>query len=271
MWDVARDLPKTARPTPQPSTVHRGWAESPGPWGRSYWRQRGVELARLQDSGVLLSSVRGSRHPLMAVNRRATSGAYRGGALSDALAGGTTLEGGTGTKCPVGKGRRRAWIQWRRPNRPDLTTRPSRSASPSRSVPAGRPSSRLPRGDHRRGGALPRLPRRRAPSARSGATRNYRVVLRFDRESNVQRWKDSEERRAWYALADELSEDERRVRQHHRDGQERPLALALSPLDSFVRTSVSGIGLLLLGTAAGADHGQHRRCPTPTSASGRPS
>ena len=32
-------------------------------------------------------------------------------------------------------------------------------------------------------------------------------------------------------------------------GQERPLALSLSRLDSFVWTSVSGIGLLLLGTA----------------------
>src|SRR5215211_4198377 len=79
--------------------------------------------------------------------------------------------------------------------------------------------------------------------------REYRVVLRFDRESNVRLWKTSEERRTWLALADELSEDEAAYANITGTGQERPLVLALSPLDSFVRTSVSGIGLLLLGTA----------------------
>ena len=79
--------------------------------------------------------------------------------------------------------------------------------------------------------------------------RQYRVIVRFDRESNVRRWKESDERRAWYAFADEISEDEPEYANITGTGQERALALALSPLDSFVRTSVSGIGLLLVGTA----------------------
>jgi NhaA family Na+:H+ antiporter len=79
--------------------------------------------------------------------------------------------------------------------------------------------------------------------------REYRVVVRFARQSDLRRWKESEERRAWYAIADEISEDEPAYANITGTGQERRLALALSPLDNFVRTSVSGIGLLLLGTA----------------------
>ncbi len=41
-----------------------------------------------------------------------------------------------------------------------------------------------------------------------GDEREYRVVLTFDHISNLRKWDDSEERRAWYARARELAEDE---------------------------------------------------------------
>ena len=77
---------------------------------------------------------------------------------------------------------------------------------------------------------------------------HYRVVLRFDRESNLRRWLESEERQAWYARAGHLIEAPPRLENITGTAQERRLALALAPLGGFVRTSISGIGLLLLGT-----------------------
>jgi Na+:H+ antiporter, NhaA family len=76
----------------------------------------------------------------------------------------------------------------------------------------------------------------------------YRVVLRFDRESNLRRWLESEERQAWYARAEHLIEAPPRLENITGTAQDRRLALALAPLGGFVRTSISGIGLLLLGT-----------------------
>jgi len=78
----------------------------------------------------------------------------------------------------------------------------------------------------------------------------YRVVVRFAAESDLRRWEDSEERRAWYARSEALIEGAPAITDITGTAQERSLALALSPLNNFVRTSVSGIGLLLLGTVA---------------------
>jgi Na+:H+ antiporter, NhaA family len=83
----------------------------------------------------------------------------------------------------------------------------------------------------------------------SRGDRQYRVVLRFERERDLRRWMESDERRAWYLRAEALIEDAPWVANITGTAQERPLALALTPLEDFVRTSVSGIGLLLLGTA----------------------
>jgi NhaA family Na+:H+ antiporter len=80
-----------------------------------------------------------------------------------------------------------------------------------------------------------------------GSTR-YRVVLRFERESDLRRWQDSEERQLWFERGEELAEAPPRVWNITGTAQEQPLALARTPLDEFVRTSVSGIGLLLFGT-----------------------
>ena len=79
-------------------------------------------------------------------------------------------------------------------------------------------------------------------------SREYRAVVRFDSERNFRNWDESEERQAWYSISEELTEDQPVRTNISGTGQERALAVALSPLDSFVRTSVSGIGLLLLGT-----------------------
>ena len=77
---------------------------------------------------------------------------------------------------------------------------------------------------------------------------SYRIVLRYDSEASLQRWRDSDERRLWVARAEELSEQAPSVANITGTSQEQPLALALTPLEDFVRTTVSGIGLLLLGT-----------------------
>lgn len=79
--------------------------------------------------------------------------------------------------------------------------------------------------------------------------RTHRVVVRFDSESNLLRWKHSEERRVWIERGDELIGETSSYANITGTAQERSLALALNPLQSFVQTSVSGIGLLLLGTA----------------------
>jgi NhaA family Na+:H+ antiporter len=80
--------------------------------------------------------------------------------------------------------------------------------------------------------------------------REYRAVVRFDSEANLRRWDESEERDEWYARSENLIEAGPYRINITGTGQERALALALTPIDSFVRTSVSGIGLLLLGTVA---------------------
>jgi Na+:H+ antiporter, NhaA family len=78
--------------------------------------------------------------------------------------------------------------------------------------------------------------------------RDYRVVIRFQREGDLRRWEDSEERRIWYERGAELIAEAPDPVNITGTAQAQDLRLALTPLESFVRTSVSGIGLLLLGT-----------------------
>ena len=75
----------------------------------------------------------------------------------------------------------------------------------------------------------------------------YRVVLRFDSASNLRRWQESEERQILYARVEELAHEAPTFEHITGTAQERPIALALAPLQEFVRTNVSGIGLLLAG------------------------
>ncbi len=79
--------------------------------------------------------------------------------------------------------------------------------------------------------------------------RTYRMVITFDSDESLQQWLTSETRQAWLAEIEPLVEAETPLANISGTAQERQLALALTPLESFVRTSVSGIGLLLLGTA----------------------
>ncbi|MGH2617583.1 MAG: Na+/H+ antiporter NhaA [Thermomicrobiales bacterium] len=79
-------------------------------------------------------------------------------------------------------------------------------------------------------------------------SREYRIVVRFAHESDARRWKESEERQASLASSEELTEAEPFIANITGTAQERRLAGGLAPLDSFVQTSVSGIGLLLLAT-----------------------
>lgn len=87
----------------------------------------------------------------------------------------------------------------------------------------------------------------RAIRAGSGK-RQYQVILRFKEESDLKRWRNSEERDYWNARAEDLAEGTPRIANITGTAQEQPLVLAITPLQSFVRTNVSGIGLLLLGT-----------------------
>lgn len=79
---------------------------------------------------------------------------------------------------------------------------------------------------------------------------NFRIVLGFDNERSLERWQGSEERQVWVDRAEELSEGSPSVADITGTAQDQPLSLVLSPIEEFVRTSISGIGLLLLGTAA---------------------
>lgn len=78
--------------------------------------------------------------------------------------------------------------------------------------------------------------------------RTYRMVITFASEQALHEWKESESRSEWLAAVEPLVENRTPLANISGTGQERQLALALTPLESFVRTSVSGIGLLLLGT-----------------------
>lgn len=78
--------------------------------------------------------------------------------------------------------------------------------------------------------------------------RNYRLVFWFDSRESLDRWLESEERAIWIARADDLSSSPPRATDITGTAQAKPLSLALTPLEDFVRTSVSGIGLMLFGT-----------------------
>ncbi|MDQ3695653.1 MAG: Na+/H+ antiporter NhaA [Chloroflexota bacterium] len=84
----------------------------------------------------------------------------------------------------------------------------------------------------------------------TGGELQYRTVLRFDRTSSLRAWEESEPRQNLLAATVELAEADAQIANITGTAQERPLAMALTPLEDFVRTSVSGIGLLLLGTLA---------------------
>ena len=79
-------------------------------------------------------------------------------------------------------------------------------------------------------------------------SRDYRVVVSFAHESDAQRWKHSVERKQWLAKVEDLVEPEVFVANITGTAQERRFALRLARVDTFVQSSVSGIGLLLLGT-----------------------
>ena len=79
-------------------------------------------------------------------------------------------------------------------------------------------------------------------------SRDYRVIVRFAHESDAQRWKHSEDRETWLADVADLVEPDVFVTNITGTAQERRVALRLARVDSFVQSSVSGIGLLLLGT-----------------------
>ncbi|WP_294083203.1 Na+/H+ antiporter NhaA [Sphaerobacter sp.] len=78
-------------------------------------------------------------------------------------------------------------------------------------------------------------------------SREYRVVMRFDKKVNLQQWLQSEEKKGWHARGEGLAENSPRIENITGTAQEQPLALALAPVSEFVRTSISGIGLLLIG------------------------
>ena len=78
----------------------------------------------------------------------------------------------------------------------------------------------------------------------------FTTVLSFTSEERLRDWEESAERLALIAEADALSERAPLITNITGTAQAAPLALALTPLEQFVRTSVSGIGLLLLGTLA---------------------
>jgi NhaA family Na+:H+ antiporter len=80
-------------------------------------------------------------------------------------------------------------------------------------------------------------------------SREHRVVIRFASEGALHQWKVSAERAEWNRRIDDLTEDDAPlVANLTGTMQDRGIVLALTPFQDFVRTSVSGIGLLLLGT-----------------------
>ena len=84
----------------------------------------------------------------------------------------------------------------------------------------------------------------------TGGSQEYRIIVWFDSKRELRAWSESPERQALLDQTTELTEDEPTFANITGTAQEAPLAMALTPLDQFVRTSVSGIGLLLLGTVA---------------------
>ena len=82
-----------------------------------------------------------------------------------------------------------------------------------------------------------------------GNDNRVRVVFRFNGKHNLRRWRDSSERQRWQAERSTFEAAPPQAANITGTAQEQPLALVLTPLESFVQTSISGIGLLLLGTA----------------------
>lgn len=78
----------------------------------------------------------------------------------------------------------------------------------------------------------------------------WRLMMTFDSPENLRRWENSRERQRFYERADGLIDDVPEHQDVTGTAQELPLARALIPFDRFVRTSVSGSALLLLGAGA---------------------
>ncbi len=76
----------------------------------------------------------------------------------------------------------------------------------------------------------------------------YRILLRFDSEANLRRWTESEERQLWYERGEEFAEAPPLLSNITGTAQASPLALARTPLNQYVQSNVSSIGLLLIGT-----------------------
>ncbi|HEX5167108.1 MAG TPA: Na+/H+ antiporter NhaA, partial [Thermomicrobiales bacterium] len=76
----------------------------------------------------------------------------------------------------------------------------------------------------------------------------YRIVLRFDSERNLTHWNESEERQIWAERGEEFTEAPPWSTNITGTAQASPLALARTPLNQYVQSNISGIGLLLLGT-----------------------
>ena len=79
--------------------------------------------------------------------------------------------------------------------------------------------------------------------------RRFRVVLRFESGAHLKAWMQSDTRKQFEERRRELVEDDPVVSDLTGTAQERNLTQALIPIGDFVKTSVSGIGALLAGTA----------------------
>jgi len=80
-----------------------------------------------------------------------------------------------------------------------------------------------------------------------GADTRFRIIVRFSRASNLRSWRESEMYRDWSDRIATVVQSTPQTADITGTQLERPLALTLQPIGGFVQTSVSGIGLLLLG------------------------
>jgi Na+:H+ antiporter, NhaA family len=78
----------------------------------------------------------------------------------------------------------------------------------------------------------------------------FTTILTFQNQERLEAWKESARRLELIAQAELVSAEDPFFANITGTAQAAPLAMALTPLEQFVRTSVSGIGLLLAGTVA---------------------
>ncbi|HMM42035.1 MAG TPA: Na+/H+ antiporter NhaA [Thermomicrobiales bacterium] len=80
-----------------------------------------------------------------------------------------------------------------------------------------------------------------------GGDTHFRVVVRFNRASNLAAWRESEIYAEYTERLARVVQSVPRAADITGTQLDRRLALAILPISGFVRTTVSGIGLLLLG------------------------